>query len=1445
MVIMRIKRLLFENVRGWIVFSSSLKKRFVYVFLWLCISGMFVSCYDDDTMSMDASRTALLNEHLEKPETVTNHSALVQQSDGTWKASECVPLVGVGRVVNQISKGTLNLISSTNNVGAVVDKDPTNVYSIAGVVNVDIDDKSVIAVRDIYRVYAKGQKAGFVIVPGESSLLSLETLSGSVISFCLGGEEIKKVTIPKESSSLLELDLLGTSGNGVTEQTLAVEAPCSFDEIRLTFSGPAVNALSESGGIKYAFVGETKDVPAIKGDSGYPCVNTEKKFISHNSWGEPSIKDYNHLTDVTLTNSVELDDGDYITVNWGSNATIPSGYEVGFVYGISKILGINLFDQKSPTLYAYSGNERVQETESDVCLLGIDLLDNADKVKVRLVLKKPANQLMIKVPKGLISGILGGLGDIIGGILGNDSKLNVYYAYTRRPVTLDNSSYFAFPGATIYTSTYNLPVPKEEGEVTYHLIQCPTDAVNAQITDNKQLAGATVDGAYVIQAVYTKDGIGMSHTSTIYKKSYPTMASGCNTYITAGTYGAALSETVEDWGGSLISLFDGLKNAEAVVDDNVDNYATRTGLNVLESRPAYALRTARQINSNHKNVRAGFVVTNVGLLDVNLLKNFEVRLYNGTTRVDNSGTASAGGNSNVLGLDLIGDGGGRLRISVETNQAFDRMELWTSNLANVSLFSSLRIYGAFVEDVTCTASSSQDLCMEVMANSNYGVEIDYSELKNSSVVDLGSDIDGIGYLIDDDLDTGVEIGGLLKLDGVSFGLNFNEMEAGQPIGVVLDGMSGLANVSALSGITVKAYQNKEMVSEKTSFDLLDLDLIHTTGKVYLEMTPDKAYNRLVITLGGLNVSLAGTPRITGIYTRKDSDGDGIPDCVTDSDASGDEGFTFSEGETCYPEDLVLKATGSYQEGQEYLFECTNSQTKEVFQKQVAVNAKKEIVLSGLSAGLYSIAVHSPLTGVIMYNQVAYVYPQLTEWKGLSTDWNDWDNWTDGKPSGCTNVILPKGVPYYPVLTGESACANIHFEEGSYIQHINYLKYELAFVDMLVKGGTYRMITAPLRETYSGDFFVNTGVSWTKENYFKYLDRSNYPEKRVSPIVYQRIWETEKEKVWQILEDGSRQEVAVYEVHGWTEDFNYLNYTHVPGMGFSLKAGEDGESASYRFRFPKSYTEYNYYYSDGTETGRYQAVTRSKDFIGKLVTDLEYKLTVKTSSNVSRNGWAVGNPFMSVLSIEGFFKDNPGVKNITLDDGIIYTSDEISNVPSGRKFLNPAEGFMISTSESSGSGEYQVTFRADHVYPMTAVATRSSRSANNGKHALFLEARGGGSISYAAVWSFSGADNGVNEMEDAVMMTDRKNRRAVEVFTIADNKALAIQCMNNLNRIPVGLMVDGSKDVTLKIQTDDAKWSGWELVDTLTGKRYRLNNGEVKINLGIIKTTLNRLYLQEL
>lgn len=1419
-----------------------MKRLLIRAALVLGVPFVLYSCYDD--FERITAGDVVTEDTRNAPISVDNPSALVQQGDGTWKAENArVPLVGVGRVVNQVSKETVSVASGTGDLGAIVDLDLTNSYKVGGLVGADLGTADAIAVRDIYRTYSSNQKVGFVIDPGSGSLLSLDVLSGSVISFYLNNHSVGEVTVKKDDTGEIGLDLLGVSSGGNTEQTLIVNAPCIFDEVRLKFSGAAVDALSKSVGIKYAFVGDNSDEIAIKKEGKeYPKIDSKSTTISQED-ADKLVDDDLKENYLHLRCSSFILNSQYVTIDWGDDTDL-RGYEVGFVYkstgllsGLGNVINIANLLKNAPELVAIDETgEEVQESSKDFSLIGLDIL-NTDNAKISMIIskgEKRVSKVKITAPRALLGGITG-------------DGIDVYYAYIRKPVAIDNSSYFAFPETTIYTDTYQLPVVQQENSsVTYTVLSWPNACENEPMVVDGKLTGATANGAYVIQAVYTnKDGVGVSYTSTIYRESLVSTASGCNTYITTTSYGAYPTETLDSWNGSLISILSGLKNPDAVVDDNYNNYATRSGIDVVKSTAIYAMKTTRMVNAGNSSVRAGFIIEpNLGLLDVNLLENYEVRLYNGNTRVD-EGATSSGENSKVLGLDLIGDGNGRLRVYVETDKAFNRLELWSKGLADVSLFSQLRIYGAFFEDTYCSTSFAQDLCMEVMNNSNYGVDLDYSVFNSVSLVGLKENIDGLGYLIDNDLDTGVKIGGLLNLGHISLGLKFNDMPASQPIGIVLDGMEGLANVNALSGITMTVYHNDEEVAKKTSFDLLDLDLINKTGKLYLEMTPTnvynklemtptKVYNKLKITLRGLNVSLVGTPRITGIYTRKDSDGDGIPDCVTDPDVSDDDGFTFSEGETCYPEDLVLKATGSYQEDQEYLFECTNSQTKEVFQKQVAVNANKEIVLSGLSAGLYSIAVHSPLTGVVMYNQVAYVYPQLTEWKGLSTDWNDWDNWTNGKPSGCTNVILRKGVPYYPVLTEESACANIHFEEGSYIQHINYLEYGLAFVDMLLPGGTYTGITAPLQETFSGDMFVNTGVNWSKENYFTTLAPDNYAEKRVSPIVYQAVWGTSQ--VWNVQDDKTPKTVEVLE-SGWTEDFNYLNYKHEPGKGINVRPGEETDKSSYRLRFPKSYTQYSYCRPDGTPiTNQQETIERNESMIGKLVTDDSYSITCQTDKN---GCVAIGNPYLSMLSVQSFFSENQNnVVSLTLD-GKEYTGTNLASMEGARMYIKPAEAFIIKTN--SVSQEITVKFSAKDTYD--ASSSTSSRT-TAGKKALYLQAQSGGETTYASVWQYAGAGNGVNSKEDVAVMIDKKNMAAARVFTIAGNAALSIQSMNNLEKIPVGLIVNGKANVKLKLHTQNAGWMGWKLVDTESGKSYSLANGEVEINLGYTGSTLTRLYLQK-
>lgn len=1417
--------------------KSMMKRLLVRAALVFSVPFALYSCYDGFEQ-MTAGAVVTEDTRTNDPIEVENHSALKQQSDGTWKAENArVPLVGVGRVVNQVSEATVSVASGTGDLGAIVNLDLTDSYKVGGLVGANTGTADAIAVRDIYRTYSAGQKVGFVIDPGSSSLLSLKVLNGSVISFYSNNEFVDDVTVEEDNTGGIGLDLIGVSSGENTEQTLIVNAPCIFDEVRLKFSDAAVSALSKSVGIKYAFVGDNSDEIAIKSEGNeYPKIDSKSSSIDEEAevLVTAPITDKLHLKCSSIFTSSE-----YVTVDWGNNINL-RGYEVGFVYestgllsGLGSVINIANLLKNAPELTAIDATgEEVQESSKDFSLIGLDIL-NTENAKISMNIlngEQRVSKVKITAPGALLGGITG-------------EGINVFYAYIRKPVTIDNSSYFAFPGATIYTDTYQLPKVQSDDSgatVQYQVISWPSACKEPTVVDGK-LTGATANGAYVIQAVYTnKDGTRLSHTSTIYRESLVSTASGCNTYITATSYGAYPTETIDSWGGSLISILSGLNNPDAVVDDDYNNYATRSGINVVESKAIYAMKTTRTINAGNGSVRAGFIIEpNLGLLDVNLLEKFEVRLYNGNTRVDD-GATSSGENSNVLGLDLIGTGNGRLRVYVETDKAFDRLELWSKGLANVSLFSLLRIYGAFFEDTYCSTSFAQDLCMEVMNNSNYGVDLDYSVFDNHTLAGLAGNIDGLGYLIDNDLNTGVEIGGLLNIGRISLGLKFNDMPAGQPIGIVLDGMGGLANINALSGITMTVYNGESEVASKTSFDLLDLDLINKTGKLYLEMTPSKeegvgVYNRLKITLGGVNVSLK-TPRITGIYTRKDSDGDGIPDCVQTSD--DDSGFKFdvTNPDICYPEVIILNITGSYSEGAEYIFKCKNYTTYEEFQFEEVINSDKTITLQGLSPGEYSITAYSPLSGSPLYNDMAYIHPAITEWLGKSTDWNSKANWTNGVPAGCTNVILRKGVPYYPVLTGDSYCANIHFEEGAYIQNINHLQYDhLAFVDMLLPGGTYTGITAPLMETFSGDMFVNTGVNWTKEKYFTYLGSDNYPENRVSPIVYQAVWGTSSNEVWNVQDGGTQESVTVQE-SGWTEDFNYLGYEHVPGKGINVRPGEETDRSSYRLRFPKTHTQYNYYRPDGTGTTQTATISREENNIGKIVTDPTYNILLHTDAS---GCVAVGNPYLSMMSVQSFFSSNQSVVSLTLD-GIEYTSEGLSSRDGARMYIKPAEAFVIKTTSKSSS--ITVTFNARDVYSESSSSVSSRATA--GKNALYLQAQSGGETTCASVWQYAEASNGLDEAEDVAVMIDKKNMPAATVFTIAEKSALSIQSVDNAERIPVGLIVDGQADVILKLHTVNTEWKEWKLVDTKSGKNYSLADGEVEIDLGNTGSSLTRFYLQK-
>lgn len=102
---------------------SMMKRLLVRAALVLGVPFVLYSCYDDFER-ITAGDVVTEETRTNAPISVDNPSALVQQKDGTWKAENArVPLVGVGRVVNQVSKETVSVASETGDLGAIVDLD--------------------------------------------------------------------------------------------------------------------------------------------------------------------------------------------------------------------------------------------------------------------------------------------------------------------------------------------------------------------------------------------------------------------------------------------------------------------------------------------------------------------------------------------------------------------------------------------------------------------------------------------------------------------------------------------------------------------------------------------------------------------------------------------------------------------------------------------------------------------------------------------------------------------------------------------------------------------------------------------------------------------------------------------------------------------------------------------------------------------------------------------------------------------------------------------------------------------------------------------------------------------------------------------------------------------------------------------------------------------------
>lgn len=1408
------------------------------------LTVVFYSCRDEDLLPSVQS----VEHNGTRTETASTSGLDVEQNEtygATYKPNRRVPLVGEGRVINQITKNLVGVLSSSDNkLEYLVDKDLTNSVSLKGLAEVNTG-LPILSVKDVNRVYydsSNGIKVGFLYKdPG--GLLSLNVLKGFWIKTYLKGkkQDGSSTSGSGDSFQLLNLNLLNVSG-GLSEISFTTTEP--FDEVRIGCGSISVDVLS---GLEfyYAFVGDNPE--KIAASFGYYTkAETNPGSIT-------GLGNTNNLIDDSPYNSEQLSKLGHHELYVDFNEKIVKGSEIGFKTGGFKTLDINLtglslFELTNNDVnnkYVW-GNEKVLSGG-----IGISLLGTQDG-SMSAIAKEDCYGVKIKLNTGLVGGLL----DTVLGLLGNTYY---YYAYSRDPVEIDVSSYFTIGNDTISTDYYNLPTPSD-GTVSYSPISYPEGATPPNISGN-HMTGMTVNGDYVIRAVYTREGETSWSYAVIHRNKKEAEA-GCNTMMINTSENQGQYTVVESSGSQGgISLFNKINDRPNLVDGDYTNYAEATNvLSLIQFGSLAGIHSSQDIApQGGEKTRVGFVMqTNNQLLGADVLKFFFIRLYKDGEEVFSGLTAE----NDAVGVGLVGNDGSKLRFYVETDQTFDQVELWTAGLLNVNL-NTFRLYYAFYEPVTCEEyAGTSEACMEMITAQKHGATINYAETKSSSAASVGATMNNLSYVIDNSQQTAASIvAGVSLISRSTVAVKFNSIRGGQPVGAILRTPGYVLNASVLQNVTIAAYNGGQAVaSESTSGGLASIEVISDAGLAYMEVTPLQDYDEVRISFPSLADALE-TVWLSGFYIRPDANGNGIPDCAEEpDDQGGTDGITYKSitEHVCVDEtnDLgkVRISVDAQDDKTKLTFTCYpyNGNGQKIEQEAELQHDDKGYFFElSLPVGDYSIS------GLSTYNGLrAQVHPLKTTWKrnAADTDWNNWNNWTDGSPWGCTNVVIPTGATRYPVLKpwsseatfyGGNYCENIHFEPGAAVLNTQYLEYSRAYVEMEMAGATPRMISIPLQGMVTGDMFVSSEMP----AYFTPLNNETYPEVRHNPLVRQQMY---SRAVTTASSGKNDPDSTIAATADWSRTFNAVAQPYEQAQGIMLMVGSEGDGTSYRLRFPKDYTAYNYYTLSGGWVKSEPLQNGARDKNGRFT----YEESGFTPENV-RNSFTfklrndkqgaiyfvAGNPFMSYLDIQEFLQQNSGsVSAIVLSE----KGEQITislDLKGGIRTIAPLQAFYV-VSTNTNSTQLDITYTSDmFVQPSASTATRSSRSASDpAAGEMKISAVSGNSVSSCSLLRSAGASDAYNAKEDVISLIDEHFMPKVKVYTVAGKRALDIQKIKNAARVDLGFMVkDGSQQTKFTLNYG-SNWKGWTLVDKQTGNRYRLEGNPLTVNAGIMKTNSGRFYL---
>lgn len=488
-----------------------------------------------------------------------------------------------------------------------------------------------------------------------------------------------------------------------------------------------------------------------------------------------------------------------------------------------------------------------------------------------------------------------------------------------------------------------------------------------------------------------------------------------------------------------------------------------------------------------------------------------------------------------------------------------------------------------------------------------------------------------------------------------------------------------------------------------------------------------------------------------------------------------------------------------------------------------------------------------------------VVPETAVWMPMaeSNAWNNDKNWRTADENGVvirsgfvpresTNAIIRANEEgAYPILPtvedGQEAgyqafidydmkytnaqCKNIQFEAGAMMENQNILRYENAFVDMAIQATRWTMVGMPMQSMYSGDFYVPTTES------AKPFETTNY-DGNYNIQFWQKMHNdnTPHNVSWSSVENVTIQTTE----NNWTTNFNGVNQSYAPGLGTAVWAVDEakGDDDYVIVRWPKTETEL-FYYSYGNKTNISEATPRNEG--NKLAFNDEgqqYTLTTKDGEY-----FIFGNPTMAYIDVEKFIQDNSSVlegeytyyhatsgntlawtaTTVTLNGNTNATSSVVTYEDQIPGFIAPMRAIML---KAKSKGSVTVSLKASH---LTSKPTKPS--ALNATGALYMTATNSDHTTFAAIYEDAAANNDYRKSEDAEMVLSNSDLTPSALYTVADDKALAVNTVNNINNVPVAVYTATTSSATISFQGADSFNGELYLLDAQTNTRTLIENNK--------------------